>query len=677
MFDCRLWHPVSAILLRLTRGSGFGHGAQEQEGCSIKLRDILQRQLRPGAHPDFAAFLNRLFNTLNWALTDFAVSIADLYDQHMSPARSSSTSTRLATEEQQQQRKATVMFDLTVSLLRLLEYTALNSPEAFLEPGAIELTRLMELVPFILGHFTIGADAMRLTNILNHQQQNPASRLERNILADKISRAAVLAPIMGLLLGLGYADGWKRAKETGESLSNPASSSAEVRSSFVEILSDILDPRMGLQQLAHMRDEVQWSLSLPLGSLYVSEVRSSFVEILSDILDPRMGLKQLAYMRDEVQWSSSFPLAALPRPLILHDNACSSTNSTNHAYCNGFYHQRLPAALAHFGKLCEDVEAFKVKATSKSATVARAGGATGSEGSGADATQDVEAFKVKATSKSATVARAGGATGSEGSGADATQAVRQVGKRVSCGVDGKLCEDVEAFKVKATSKSATVARAGGATGSEGSGADATQDVEAFKVKATSKSATVARAGGATGSEGSGADATQDVEAFKVKATSKSATVARAGGATGSEGSGADATQAVRQVGKRVSCGVDGKLCEDVEAIKMKASGAASKSATGAGGAAGSEVDATQEEEEGEEEIPEEFVDPITQHLMRNPVILPDSQVTLDRSTIARHLLTQAADPFSRKELSIDMVKSDDELRDRIRAWQAEQKARNQ
>jgi hypothetical protein len=40
------------------------------------------------------------------------------------------------------------------------------------------------------------------------------------------------------------------------------------------------------------------------------------------------------------------------------------------------------------------------------------------------------------------------------------------------------------------------------------------------------------------------------------------------------------------------------------------------------------------------EPPEDFVDPITASIIHNPVTLPDSQVTLDRTTVERHLLSQ-------------------------------------
>lgn len=38
------------------------------------------------------------------------------------------------------------------------------------------------------------------------------------------------------------------------------------------------------------------------------------------------------------------------------------------------------------------------------------------------------------------------------------------------------------------------------------------------------------------------------------------------------------------------------------------------------------------------EVPEEFLDPILGTVMSDPVTLPNSQVTLDRTSIVRHLL---------------------------------------
>lgn len=49
-------------------------------------------------------------------------------------------------------------------------------------------------------------------------------------------------------------------------------------------------------------------------------------------------------------------------------------------------------------------------------------------------------------------------------------------------------------------------------------------------------------------------------------------------------------------------------------------------------------------------------DPILSHLMEDPVVLPTSNMIVDRSTIRAHLLGDKRDPFSRAPLSMDMIK---------------------
>ena len=44
------------------------------------------------------------------------------------------------------------------------------------------------------------------------------------------------------------------------------------------------------------------------------------------------------------------------------------------------------------------------------------------------------------------------------------------------------------------------------------------------------------------------------------------------------------------------------------------------------------------------------------------MILPESNVTMDRDIIARHLLSDATDPFNRSKLTLDMLKPDDALK---------------
>lgn len=66
--------------------------------------------------------------------------------------------------------------------------------------------------------------------------------------------------------------------------------------------------------------------------------------------------------------------------------------------------------------------------------------------------------------------------------------------------------------------------------------------------------------------------------------------------------------------------------------------------------------------------PDEFLDPIMSTLMMDPVILPSSKVTVDRTTIARHLLSDQTDPFNRSPLTMDQVHPDEEMKGKITQW---------
>lgn len=69
-------------------------------------------------------------------------------------------------------------------------------------------------------------------------------------------------------------------------------------------------------------------------------------------------------------------------------------------------------------------------------------------------------------------------------------------------------------------------------------------------------------------------------------------------------------------------------------------------------------------------IPEEFVDPIMMTPMTEPVVLPDSKATIDRSTAIRHLLASPTDPFTRTPLSLEDLQEDLLLRARIADWRS-------
>lgn len=75
-----------------------------------------------------------------------------------------------------------------------------------------------------------------------------------------------------------------------------------------------------------------------------------------------------------------------------------------------------------------------------------------------------------------------------------------------------------------------------------------------------------------------------------------------------------------------------------------------------------------EDQEALCDVPDEFLDPIMSSLMIDPVILPSSHVTVDRSTIARHLLSDQSDPFNRSPLTMDQIQPNIELKTEIEKW---------
>ncbi|XP_062376861.1 ubiquitin conjugation factor E4 A [Sardina pilchardus] len=85
------------------------------------------------------------------------------------------------------------------------------------------------------------------------------------------------------------------------------------------------------------------------------------------------------------------------------------------------------------------------------------------------------------------------------------------------------------------------------------------------------------------------------------------------------------------------------------------------------------ADRHQQEEETYSDAPDEFLDPIMSTVMVDPVVLPSSNVTVDRSTIARHLLSDQTDPFNRTHLTMDQIRPNEELKQRILQWLAEHK----
>eukprot|EP01126_Amoeba_proteus_P047728 TRINITY_DN5470_c0_g1_i1.p1 TRINITY_DN5470_c0_g1~~TRINITY_DN5470_c0_g1_i1.p1 ORF type:complete len:291 (-),score=58.03 TRINITY_DN5470_c0_g1_i1:58-930(-) len=68
------------------------------------------------------------------------------------------------------------------------------------------------------------------------------------------------------------------------------------------------------------------------------------------------------------------------------------------------------------------------------------------------------------------------------------------------------------------------------------------------------------------------------------------------------------------------------------------------------------------------EVPSEFLDPLMDHIMTDPVTLPTSGSVLDRCVIERHLLSSSTDPFNRKHLTPEMLVTNTELKIKIQHW---------
>ncbi|PSC67765.1 putative ubiquitin conjugation factor E4 [Micractinium conductrix] len=75
----------------------------------------------------------------------------------------------------------------------------------------------------------------------------------------------------------------------------------------------------------------------------------------------------------------------------------------------------------------------------------------------------------------------------------------------------------------------------------------------------------------------------------------------------------------------------------------------------------------QEEEEGFEDVPEEYEDPLLGGLMRDPVRLPSGNV-VERSSIVQQLMSDPRDPYNRQRCTEEDLEPLPELKSRIEAW---------
>lgn len=176
-FDNRSWIPVTNILLRLCKGSGFGLSKSGESSSS----DVFQGLLREACLQDktlLSAFLNRLFNFLSWAMTEFSVSVREMQEKNQG--------------FDLQQRKCSVIFDILCNLARVLEFCTREIPQAFISGSDTNLRRLTELIVFILNHITSAADTEFFDMPIRRHGQS----------VEKINRTMILSPLAGIMLNL-------------------------------------------------------------------------------------------------------------------------------------------------------------------------------------------------------------------------------------------------------------------------------------------------------------------------------------------------------------------------------------------------------------------------------------------------------------------------------------------
>ena len=80
-------------------------------------------------------------------------------------------------------------------------------------------------------------------------------------------------------------------------------------------------------------------------------------------------------------------------------------------------------------------------------------------------------------------------------------------------------------------------------------------------------------------------------------------------------------------------------------------------------------------EEITQNAPDDFMCPLMSTLMKDPVLLPTSNMIIDRSSIAQQLLNNEIDPWNRKPLTMSMLVPQPELKLRIQEWLASELAK--
>uniref|UniRef100_A0A3Q1FNV9 RING-type E3 ubiquitin transferase n=1 Tax=Acanthochromis polyacanthus TaxID=80966 RepID=A0A3Q1FNV9_9TELE len=166
-YEQRPWAQTNWILVRLWRGCGFGYRYTRlphllktkpedanlpslQKPCPSLLLQRHMAELLSLDKDMAASFLNSVLNQLNWAFSEFIGMIQEIQQAAERPERNFVDTRQL--------KVCATCFDLSVSLLRVLEMTVTLVPEIFLDwsrPSAeLLLRRLAQLLNQVLNRVT-------------------------------------------------------------------------------------------------------------------------------------------------------------------------------------------------------------------------------------------------------------------------------------------------------------------------------------------------------------------------------------------------------------------------------------------------------------------------------------------------------------------------------------------
>ncbi|XP_051874482.1 E3 ubiquitin-protein ligase RNF123 [Pristis pectinata] len=166
-YEQRPWAQTNWILVRLWRGCGFGYRytrlphllkSKPEDANMPSLQKpcpstLLQQHMADLLRSDCemaASFLNSVLNQLNWAFSEFIGMIQEIQQAAERPERNFVDSRQL--------KVCATCFDLSVSLLRVLEMTVTLVPEIFLnwtrQSAELLLRRLAQLINQVLNRVT-------------------------------------------------------------------------------------------------------------------------------------------------------------------------------------------------------------------------------------------------------------------------------------------------------------------------------------------------------------------------------------------------------------------------------------------------------------------------------------------------------------------------------------------